>query len=392
MNSFELNKFIGAILGVVFVVFSISLLSDAVFSSPEPETPGYAIAVPESAPEGGGEAPAAESVLPLLASADVSAGEAVFKRCGACHTIEQGGPNKVGPNLWGVVDRPIAGHEGFSYSSALTEFSEGGQKHWTYENLDHFLTSPKGLVPGTAMSFAGLGSVQDRANLIAYLRTMADQPAALPEAAPAAQEGAAAPAEGGGEQAAQAAADPVLSLLANADASNGEAIFKRCGACHTAEQGGPNKAGPNLWGVVDRPIASHEGFSYSGALKEFSEGGQKTWTYQNLDHFLESPKGLVPGTAMSFAGLSKDEDRADLIAYLRTLADQPAPLPGAATPAAGEGGAPAEGGAAAPAEGAAPAAPAEGAPAGGTQAPAQPEGNAAPAAPEGGATQPAPAQ
>jgi len=199
MDSFELNKFIGAFLGVVFVVFSISLLSDAVFSSPEPETPGYAIAVPEGgATEGGGEAqPAAESVLPLLASADASAGEAVFKRCGACHTVEQGGPNKVGPNLWSVVDRPIASHEGFSYSSALTEFSEGGQKLWTYENLDHFLASPKGLVPGTAMSFAGLSKVEDRANLIAYLRTMSDQPVPLPEAAPAGEEGAAAPAEGG---------------------------------------------------------------------------------------------------------------------------------------------------------------------------------------------------
>jgi len=204
MDSFELNKFIGAFLGVVFIVFSISLISDVVFSSPEPETPGYAIAVPESAPEGGGEAqPAAESVLPLLASADASAGESVFKRCASCHTVENGGPNKVGPNLWDIVDRPIATHEGFSYSGALKEYSEGGQKHWTYEELDHFLANPKGLVPGTAMSFAGLKSVQDRANLIAYLRTLSDQPAALPEAAPAGGEGAAAPAEGG-EQAAPA--------------------------------------------------------------------------------------------------------------------------------------------------------------------------------------------
>ena len=205
MDSFELNKIIGAFLGVVFIVFSVSLISDAIFATHPPETPGYAIAVPEGeATDGGEAAPAEESVLPLLASADPAAGEAVFKRCAACHTGEQGGPNKVGPNLWGIVNRPVASHEGFSYSGAMKEFSEGGQNTWTYDHLDHFLTNPKGLVPGTAMSFAGLKNVEDRANLIAYLRTLSDQPAPLPEAAPAdaaGAEGAAAPAEGGTEAA-----------------------------------------------------------------------------------------------------------------------------------------------------------------------------------------------
>ncbi|WP_375165986.1 c-type cytochrome [Chelativorans sp.] len=206
MDSFELNKIIGAFLGVVFVVFSVSLISDAIFASHAPETPGYAIAVPEGQAAGaGGQAPAAESVLPLLASADPSAGETVFKRCQACHTPEQGGPNKVGPNLWGVVNRPVASHEGFSYSGAMKEFAQGGQVTWTYEHLDHFLLDPKGLVPGTAMAFAGLKNVQDRANVIAYLRSLSDQPAPLPEAAPAeaaGADGAAVPAEGGAEGAA----------------------------------------------------------------------------------------------------------------------------------------------------------------------------------------------
>ena len=204
MDSFELNKIIGAFLGVVFIVFSVSLISDAVFATHPPETPGYAIAVPEGEAAGGEAAPAEESVLPLLASADPAAGEAVFKRCAACHTPEQGGPNKVGPNLWDIVDRPVASHEGFSYSGAMKEFAEGGQNTWTYDHLDHFLLNPKGLVPGTAMSFAGLKNVQDRADLIAYLHTLSDQPAPLPEAAPAdaaGAEGAAAPAEGGAEAA-----------------------------------------------------------------------------------------------------------------------------------------------------------------------------------------------
>ncbi|MCT7374398.1 c-type cytochrome [Chelativorans salis] len=190
MDSFELNKIIGALLGVVFVIFSVSLLSETFFHSPAPETPGYAIVVPEGEgpAEGDGEQ-APESVLPLLADADPSAGEAVFKRCQACHTVEEGGPNKVGPNLWGVVNRPVASHEGFSYSAGMQEYAQGGEVVWDYENLDHFLASPKAEVSGTAMAFAGLKNVEDRANVIAYLRTLSNDPAPLPEA----------PAEGEGE-------------------------------------------------------------------------------------------------------------------------------------------------------------------------------------------------
>ncbi|MDZ5700148.1 cytochrome c family protein [Chelativorans sp. M5D2P16] len=212
MDSFELNKIIGALLGVVFVVFSVSILSDALFHSPAPATPGYAIAVPEdSDAEGAGEEPVEESVLPLLAEADPSAGESIFKRCQACHTVEEGGPNKVGPNLWNVVNRPIASHEGFSYSAALKEFSQGGEVVWDYEHLDHFLKDPKGLVPGTAMSYAGLKNVEDRANLIAYLRNLSSDPAPLPEVSgedETAAEGAeseAAPAEEASEPAEKAA-------------------------------------------------------------------------------------------------------------------------------------------------------------------------------------------
>ena len=185
MDSFEWNKIIGAFLGAVFIMFSVSLISEAVFSTPAPETPGYAIAVPESGDEDAPVEEEVESVLPLLASADPSAGEGVFRRCQACHTTEEGGANRVGPNLWDVVDRAIASHEGFGYSAALEEFSEGGEVTWTYEHLDHFLHDPRGYVPGTAMAFAGLNNVEDRANVIAYLRSLSDEPAPLPEAAPA---------------------------------------------------------------------------------------------------------------------------------------------------------------------------------------------------------------
>lgn len=187
MDSFELNKIMGAVLGTVFVVFSVSLVSDAIFSSPAPETPGFEIAAAEGGAADAGDAgDAAESVLPLLASADPEAGASVFRRCQACHTVEDGGANKVGPNLYDIVNRPIAAHEGFGYSAAMQTFSEGGSVEWDYDHLDHFLNNPKGLVAGTAMAFAGLRKIEDRANVIAYLRTLSASPAPLPE--PAAEE------------------------------------------------------------------------------------------------------------------------------------------------------------------------------------------------------------
>jgi cytochrome c len=189
---------------------------------------------------------------------------------------------------------------------------------------------------------------------------------------------AAEPEAGGGAAAAPAAAVPIATLLASADATRGEAVFKRCQACHTGEKDGPNKVGPNLWDIVDRPVATHPGFSYSGPIKDFSKGGSEKWTYDHLNHFLTSPKGYIKGTAMGFAGDKKDNERADLIAYLRTLSDSPKPLPAAdAAPAApaGDAAKPADGAAkpadgAKPVEGAAPAAPAPAAPA--PAAPADP--------------------
>jgi cytochrome c len=140
-------------------------------------------------------------------------------------------------------------------------------------------------------------------------------------------------------------------LLASADAAAGETVFKKCASCHTSEKGGPNKVGPNLWDVVNRPIASHEGFSYSAGMTTFSEGHKVVWDFDHLNFFLEAPKKHVPGTAMGFAGLKKEDERANLIAYLRSLSDSPAALPTASSEGADAGGAAATE-AAAPAEGA----------------------------------------
>ncbi|BCH27974.1 c-type cytochrome [Mesorhizobium sp. L-8-3] len=200
MDSFELNKLIGAFLGTLFVVFSIGIVSDSIFAAPVPEKPGFGIEAAEEDHGGaaaGAEQPAEEPIAALLAKADATAGQAVFKKCAACHTDDSGGANKVGPNLWNIVNRPIASHEGFSYSAAMKEFAQGGSVVWDYEHLNHFLTSPKGYIKGTAMGFAGVKKPEERANLIAYLRTTADSPAPLPEAGAApAPENASAPAEG----------------------------------------------------------------------------------------------------------------------------------------------------------------------------------------------------
>src|SRR4051794_30875458 len=183
MESFEVNKLLGALLGTVFIVFSIALVSDGIFASPEPAKPGFEIVAQEPAAGGeaaGGEQAKPEPIAPLLAKADPKAGEAIFKKCQACHTGEKGGANKVGPNLWGIVGRPIASHEGYSYSAGMKAFA-AEHKNWDYQLISDFITSPKAEVKGTAMGFAGLKKDEDRANVIAYLRTLADTPEPLPQ-------------------------------------------------------------------------------------------------------------------------------------------------------------------------------------------------------------------
>ncbi|MGO1162126.1 c-type cytochrome [Brucella pseudogrignonensis] len=191
MNSTRTNKFIMAFLAAVFVVMTTGILSDTLFHAPAPEKPGFIIEAAEGSAGGGAAAPAKEevSIAVLMQSADPARGETVFKRCAACHTSEKGGANKVGPHLWDVVNRPAASVDGFGYSAAMKAFGAEGNK-WDYEHLNKFLTSPKGYIKGTAMGFAGDKKDNERADLIAFLRTLSDNPAPLPAAD-------AAPAEGG---------------------------------------------------------------------------------------------------------------------------------------------------------------------------------------------------
>jgi cytochrome c len=178
------NKAAGALLATVFVLLSVSIASEGIFHSENPEKPGYEIVAAEAGAEGGAtEAAAAETpIANLLVKADAAAGETIFKKCAACHDPSKGGPNKVGPNLWGIVSRPMGAHEGFSYSAALKDFSKGATVVWDYDALNHFLAAPKKYMNGTAMGFAGLKKEEERANVIAYLRTLADTPVELPAA------------------------------------------------------------------------------------------------------------------------------------------------------------------------------------------------------------------
>lgn len=187
MDSFEFNKIAGAILGTLLLVMGLGIVADTIFSHHELETPGYSVEVPE---EGGttavAAAPEEEPISILLASASVDDGQSVAKKCASCHNFVEGGANKVGPNLWNVVNATPAVHDGFKYSSALQEYSANNV--WAYENLNSFLKAPKKYISGTTMGFVGLKKPADRANLIAYLRTLSNDPAPLPEVLPASAE------------------------------------------------------------------------------------------------------------------------------------------------------------------------------------------------------------
>jgi cytochrome c len=180
MNTLETNKFAGALFGTLLFVVALNVIASGLFAPKKPAVPGYDLPVPAESAEAASSAPAAaaEPLPVLLAKADPAKGQATAKKCTSCHSFEKGGPNKVGPDLYGIVGRPVASHEGFKYSAAIK--AKGG--NWTFEDLNAFITSPKTAVPGTAMAFAGIGQAQERADLLAYLRTLSENPEPLPAA------------------------------------------------------------------------------------------------------------------------------------------------------------------------------------------------------------------
>ncbi len=178
MNSFEINKILGALLGTCLVLVAMHIASGAIFTQEPPAKPGYEIAVKEEAPVGAPAAPAEVPIENLLASASAERGANVARQCQACHNFQEGQGAKVGPDLYGVVGRTVASAPGFNYSAALKKM--GGT--WTFDALNKWLTKPSADAPGTAMTFAGLSNEKQRADVIAYLDTLAANPIPLPKA------------------------------------------------------------------------------------------------------------------------------------------------------------------------------------------------------------------
>jgi cytochrome c len=179
MSSFEINKILASVLLALIVAWVSGLLASKLI---EPKTPAHnavtvASAPAQQAPPAGGE-PAAgpEPLGPVLASANVDAGKEVAKKCAACHTFDKGGPNRVGPNLWGVIDDEVAhDRNNFAFSDALKK--KGGT--WTVDTLNAWLWKPQAFVKGTKMTFIGLPKAKDRADVIAYLNSLSDSPKPL---------------------------------------------------------------------------------------------------------------------------------------------------------------------------------------------------------------------
>ena len=180
--SFEANKIAGAILAAMILAMVSGMIANILVRPKPLEKPAYAVAVSEAPAQAaaGSNAPAGpEPIAPLLASADLNAGKDKAKLCVTCHSFEKGGPNRIGPNLYGVVGDEIA-HDrgGFAFSEALT--TKGKGQTWTVDNLNEWLWKPQSFAKGTKMTFIGLPKPQDRANVVAYLNSLSDNPKPLP--------------------------------------------------------------------------------------------------------------------------------------------------------------------------------------------------------------------
>jgi cytochrome c len=215
------NKILGASLGTVLAILLVQEVSGAIYASETPEKMGYLVNAPEEAEAGAPEVELAPDWGTLIPVADLAAGEAAFARCQACHTMNMGGANGIGPNLYGVVGGPVLHSAGFAYSDAMIAH-KAEAPIWGYDELDQFITAPARYVNGTKMSFAGLRDTTARVNLIAWIRSQGSTGYAIPAPDPARQPGGAAPAEGAPVEGAPVegapATDPAAAAAAPAEA------------------------------------------------------------------------------------------------------------------------------------------------------------------------------
>ena len=175
MNSFEINKIITAILVTVLVVFGIGKISNIIFDKDDKKVVAYKVEAPEGLATQASTDTSVD-IAALLALGDAAHGEKVFKKCKACHSIKQGGGNKIGPKLWNVMFRPVGAVTEYKYSKALSSYG----KEWSWEEMNGFLIKPSSWIKGNKMGFAGLKSEKDRASVILYMNENGDSPKVLP--------------------------------------------------------------------------------------------------------------------------------------------------------------------------------------------------------------------
>ena len=176
MDSFEINKIIAAVLMVVILVIGIDKVSDIIFHVEKPKTPGYAVDIEQASTTSTETTEEKINITAFMTMGDIATGEKVFKKCKSCHSIKQGGGNKIGPALWNVMFRKVGSIADYKYSKALTSYG----KEWSWEEMNGFLIKPSKWIPNNKMGFAGLKSEKDRASVILYLNQNSDNPKPLP--------------------------------------------------------------------------------------------------------------------------------------------------------------------------------------------------------------------
>ncbi|MEM6762854.1 MAG: c-type cytochrome [Pseudomonadota bacterium] len=350
MDAFEINKFVGAVLAALVFAMGLSVLSEIIFHDDVLYDPAYVIQIADADDALVEEEEKETPFAVLLASADPAAGESAARVCGACHGVEADSGNGIGPAIYNIVGRDIAAADGFGYSAALSSHGEG--KVWSYDELNGFLTNPQQWVSGTSMGFGGIQDPQDRANVIAYLKSISpdappfpDPPvevAAVDDAAvtDAAPEAEAAPSEAVPAEAVPAeveAADPLpadpapaggdafAQLVATSDPNAGAAASAICQACHSINAGEPAKLGPNLHGIFNAAIGAADGYAYSDGLNAYAEANGE-WDIAALNEFLEAPTEVVAGTRMAFGGIKDEAQRAAIIAWLHAISPDAGPI------------------------------------------------------------------
>ncbi len=179
MDSFEINKIIAAVLLIALIVIGIGKISDIAFHVDKPEKSAYKVEIQVNNSETNSKVEKVVEkidISALLASGDISHGEKVFKKCAACHLINKGGKNKIGPALYGIIGRKVASKEDYKYSKAMASYD----KNWTFEEMNGYLKKPQSYIKGTKMAFAGLRKEKDRASVLLYLNQNSDNPLPLP--------------------------------------------------------------------------------------------------------------------------------------------------------------------------------------------------------------------